>query len=161
MRSRGPLRDLEVEVEILESLVACIGDESSHASTLRALVGHPTGASSRRAGLPTNAEVEAALSELLGRLERLDPTVRLLIPQRVIEATFTDLGLTYHAVYRGGQIEGPHVGAAPRADIRLTGDSADLLSLANGEMTFSKAYSGGHVTIEAGISDLLLLRSLL
>ncbi len=54
--------------------------------------------------------------------------------------------------------DGPEV---PRADIRLTMTSDDLVALTQGELSFGKAWSSGRLKFEAGIRDLMRLRSLL
>lgn len=54
--------------------------------------------------------------------------------------------------------DGPSV---PRADIRLTMTSNDLMALTGGDLSFAKAWSSGRIKFEAGIRDILRLRSLL
>ncbi len=54
--------------------------------------------------------------------------------------------------------DGPSV---PRADIRLTMTSEDLLALTRGDLSFAKAWSSGRLRLDAGIRDILRLRSVL
>jgi hypothetical protein len=54
--------------------------------------------------------------------------------------------------------DGPSV---PRADIRLTMTSDDLLALTRGDLSFAKAWSSGRLRLDAGIRDILRLRSLI
>ena len=54
--------------------------------------------------------------------------------------------------------DGPTV---PKADIRLTMSSDDLLALTAGELSFAPAWASGRVKLEAGLRDMLRLRSLL
>ena len=54
--------------------------------------------------------------------------------------------------------DGPSV---PKADIRLTMSSDDLLALTRGEVSFAKAWSSGRLKLDAGIRDILRLRSLI
>ncbi|MCW2582827.1 MAG: uncharacterized protein JWQ53_1617 [Klenkia sp.] len=49
----------------------------------------------------------------------------------------------------------------PKADIRLTMTSEDLLDLTDGDLTFASAWATGRVKLEAGLRDMLRLRSLL
>jgi hypothetical protein len=49
----------------------------------------------------------------------------------------------------------------PRADIRLTMTSDDLVALTEGKLSFGKAWASGRVKFEAGLRDMLRLRSLL
>ena len=51
--------------------------------------------------------------------------------------------------------------AVPKADIRLTMTSDDLLALTRGDLSFAKAWSSGRLKLDAGIRDILRLRSLL
>ncbi|WP_254920832.1 alkyl sulfatase C-terminal domain-containing protein [Blastococcus mobilis] len=55
----------------------------------------------------------------------------------------------------------PHGPAVPRADIRLTMTSDDLVALTNGKLHFGPAWATGRVKLEAGLRDLLRLRKLL
>jgi hypothetical protein len=54
--------------------------------------------------------------------------------------------------------EGPEV---PKADIRLTMASDDLVALTEGELHFGTAWATGRVKLEAGLRDLLRLRKIL
>src|SRR3712207_5005796 len=56
------------------------------------------------------------------------------------------------------QPDGP---AVPKADIRLTMSSDDLLALTAGRLSFAPAWASGRVKLEAGLRDMLRLRSLL
>ena len=51
--------------------------------------------------------------------------------------------------------------AVPKADIRLTMTSDDLLALTSGQLSFAPAWASGRVKLEAGLRDMLRLRSLL
>jgi hypothetical protein len=53
---------------------------------------------------------------------------------------------------------GPDV---PKADIRLTMTSDDLVALTDGDLKFGQAWMSGRVKLEAGVRDLLRLRKLL
>ena len=55
----------------------------------------------------------------------------------------------------------PHGPAVPKADIRLTMTSDDLLALTDGELHFGSAWATGRVKLEAGLRDLLRLRKIL
>jgi len=51
--------------------------------------------------------------------------------------------------------------AVPKADIRLTMKSDDLLALTDGRLHFGPAWASGRVKLEAGLRDLLRLRKIL
>ena len=55
----------------------------------------------------------------------------------------------------------PHGPAVPKADIRLTMSSNDLLALTDGRLSFGPAWATGRVKLEAGLRDLLRLRKIL
>jgi hypothetical protein len=54
--------------------------------------------------------------------------------------------------------DGPDV---PKADIRLTMTSDDLVALTDGRLHFGKAWASGRVKLDAGLRDLIRLRKLL
>jgi hypothetical protein len=54
--------------------------------------------------------------------------------------------------------EGPEV---PKADIRLTMTSDDLIAMTDGRLHFGKAWASGKVKLEAGLRDILRLRKIL
>jgi hypothetical protein len=54
--------------------------------------------------------------------------------------------------------DGPEV---PKADIRLTMSSDDLVALTDGRLSFGSSWASGRVKLEAGVRDLLRLRKLL
>jgi hypothetical protein len=54
--------------------------------------------------------------------------------------------------------EGPDV---PKADIRLTMTSDDLVALTEGQLHFGQAWATGRLKLEAGLRDLLRLRKIL
>lgn len=55
----------------------------------------------------------------------------------------------------------PHGPDVPKADIRLTMSSDDLVALTSGQLSFGPAWASGRVKLEAGLRDLLRLRKLL
>jgi putative sterol carrier protein len=55
----------------------------------------------------------------------------------------------------------PHGPEVPKADIRLTMNSDDLLALTDGQLNFGSAWASGRVKLEAGLRDLLRLRKIL
>lgn len=84
---------------------------------------------------------------------------------RSISCRLTDL----HQVVQGRLANGatqdmvavPDDPEPPKADIRLTMSSDDLLELTDGDLSFGPAWASGRVKMEAGLRDILRLRSLL
>ncbi|WP_419993781.1 SCP2 sterol-binding domain-containing protein [Streptomyces boninensis] len=83
---------------------------------------------------------------------------------RSLSCHLTDLDTTFSGRLRDGRIQ--DVVSAPgapaeRAQIRLAMSSDDLVTLVEGDLNFAKAWGQGRVKLEAGVMDLLRLRSLL
>ena len=55
----------------------------------------------------------------------------------------------------------PHGPDMPKADIRLTMTSDDLIAMTEGRLHFGKAWASGKVKLEAGLRDILRLRKIL
>jgi putative sterol carrier protein len=55
----------------------------------------------------------------------------------------------------------PEDPAVPKADIRLTMSSDDLVAMTDGKLHFGTAWATGRVKLEAGLRDLLRLRKIL
>ena len=112
--------------------------------------------------LTTIEQVEASIGSLVARLTTLDPGQRAMLPaRRTIEATCTDLGLMYHALWRRGELGALVAGAAERADIRIHVASPDLIGLADGSVQFRDAWTDQRLRVEAPLTDLLRLRAVL
>jgi predicted lipid carrier protein YhbT len=110
----------------------------------------------------TEAQVEAVLDELLDRFREVDPGVRAMLPnRRTIEARCPDLDLVRWAEWRGGDLTVLEEPPAQRPDIRISIDSDDLLAIADGRLTFSRAYGANRLRLEASMTDLLRLRAVL
>ena len=104
----------------------------------------------------------SALQGILGDLAANPAAAGL---DRSLSCRFPDLGQVAQGRLGGGAVhelttvpEGPSV---PKADIRLTMSSDDLIALTDGRLSFGPAWASGRVKLEAGFRDLLRLRSLL
>ncbi|MFE9425847.1 SCP2 sterol-binding domain-containing protein [Kitasatospora sp. NPDC006697] len=110
-------------------------------------------------------ECRAALEQLSRNLSVADGKVRSAAAlDRSLSCRLTDLDLTFTGTLRGGRIEDVvQSPGAPdgKAAIRLTMTSDDLVALVDGRLNFAKAWAAGRVKLEAGIRDLLRLRTLL
>jgi hypothetical protein len=103
-----------------------------------------------------------ALEGFVGELAAADAARGL---DRTVSCRLTDLGQVVQGRLANGAVhdmtavaDGPTV---PKADIRLTMSSDDLLSLTSGQLSFTPAWASGRVKLEAGLRDMLRLRSLL
>ena len=111
------------------------------------------------------ATLDECMTALEGFVRHLaaNPAARDL--DRTVSCRFPDLGhVVAGRLARGSvhdmtaQADGP---AVPKADIRLTMSSDDLLALTSGQLSFAPAWASGRVKLEAGLRDMLRLRSLL
>ena len=108
-------------------------------------------------------ECREALQKLAGRLSELNPEDRdEYFGNRSVSVTIPDLGVTYATNLGTGDNPVREVGPGePPADIRLTADSDEVVSLAQSPMNIARAWMGGRVKIEASMKDLFRLRKLL
>jgi hypothetical protein len=104
-------------------------------------------------------ECRVALDNLAGRLAGSDG--RHSDFDRSLSCTVPDLGVTFSGQLAGGHLRDITTEPAPRAQIRLTASSDDLVALTTGELDFTPAWLSGRVKLEAGMRDLLKLRSML
>jgi hypothetical protein len=103
-----------------------------------------------------------ALQGILGDLAA-NPAAEGL--DRSLSCRLTDLDVVVVGRLSSGAVRDLHVlpdgPAVPRADIRLTMASDDLVALTDGQLSFGPAWATGRVKLEAGLRDLLRLRKLL
>lgn len=112
--------------------------------------------------MATEAEVEIVLAELLARFEQVDSGTRAMLPsRRVIEAHCPDIDLVRYAEWSTGELVVLDSPPRRRPDIRVTIDSDDLVALADGRLSFSRAYAANRIRLDASMTDLLRLRAVL
>ncbi|MGW7268087.1 alkyl sulfatase C-terminal domain-containing protein [Streptomyces sp. NPDC054842] len=115
--------------------------------------------------MATIEECRAALDKLSDNLAGADGDVRgAAALDRSLSCRVTDLDTTFVGRLTDGRIEVLDTIPGPpreKAQIRLTMTGDDLVSLVAGELNFAKAWGSGRVKLEAGLRDLLRLRSLL
>ena len=109
--------------------------------------------------MATLEQCRAAMDDLAGRLAGSDG--RHADFDRSLSCTVPDLGVTFSGRLAGGHLRDITTELAPRAQIRLTASSDDLVALTSGELDFAPAWLSGRVKLEAGMRDLLKLRSML
>jgi hypothetical protein len=112
--------------------------------------------------MATLEQCRAALERLSDRLGGVDDEDRKQVAfDRTLSCRVPDLDTTFHGRLEGGHIVDITTGEAARAQIRLTATSDDLVALTDGHLDFGRAWLGGRVKVEAGVRDLLRLRSML
>lgn len=118
----------------------------------------------RPGSMASPEECRAALDELAARLATVDAQHReKTIPDRTLALHLLDLDVVYAGVLHKGELidiaqADPR---APKADIRLSMSSDDLVALTEKRMSFPHAWATGKVRLDASIRDLLRLRSLM
>ena len=113
--------------------------------------------------MKTAEECRTALQKLAGRLSELSPGEReQYFGNRTISVTVPDLGLTFVTVLGSGDDPVREaVPGDPPADIRMTANSDEVVSLAEQPMNVARAWMSGRLKIEASVKDLFRLRRLL
>jgi predicted lipid carrier protein YhbT len=107
-------------------------------------------------------ECHAALERLAERLSTVDDDERQRHAfDRSLSCHVPDLDVTFAGALSDGHITDITTEPAPKAQIRLTATSDDLVALTDGDLDFGKAWLSGRVKVEAGVRDLLKLRSML
>jgi predicted lipid carrier protein YhbT len=112
--------------------------------------------------MATVDECRAALTALAARMDanaaQLSGKIDL---DRPLACTVKDLGVFFHGQITGGRLIGLTDGDNPKAKIRLTAASDDLVAIVSGNLDLPKAWASGRISISANPFDLLKLRKLL
>jgi hypothetical protein len=115
--------------------------------------------------MATKEECRSALDRLSDNLTRADGKVRTAAGfDRSLSCHISDLDLTFTGRLVDGRIMVADTVAGPpaeKAQIRLSMAGDDLVALVDGELSFARAWGSGRIRLEAGVRDLLRLRSLL
>ncbi len=111
------------------------------------------------------ATMEQCMTALGGILGDLAATPAAAGLDRSLSCRLSDLDQVVLGRLNSGAVRDlnaiPDGPAVPRADIRLTMASDDLVALTDGRLSFGPAWATGRVKLEAGLRDLLRLRKLL
>lgn len=106
-------------------------------------------------------ECHAALERLAERIAGVDEAERRQHAfDRTLSCHVPDLGVTFAGALSDGHIADITTGPAPRAQIRLTASSDDLVALTDGHLDLGRAWLSGRLKVEAGVRDMLKLRSI-
>jgi len=112
--------------------------------------------------MATVEECRTALNELSDKMaenaDRVQGTIDL---DRPLACSIKDLGVAFHGRLVGGRLIDLTDGDDPKAKIRLTTSSDDLLALVAGKLDLAKAWTSGRISISANPFDLLKLRKLM
>ena len=101
-----------------------------------------------------------AMAGLGARLTEVDPELRRKhAADRSVSCRVSDLGATFSGRLVDGCLTDITTDPAPRAELRFTVSSDDLLLLTAGELALGQAWATGRLRIEASMLDLLKMRS--
>jgi Alkyl sulfatase C-terminal len=110
----------------------------------------------------TMDECLKALKRILGDIAAHPAAAGL---DRSLSCRLTDLDEVVLGRLNSGSVRDlrvlPHGPEVPKADIRLTMTSDDLIAMTEGRLHFGKAWASGKVKLEAGLRDILRLRKIL
>lgn len=110
------------------------------------------------------AECEQALRELASRLADADGETRKKASfDRTMSCTLRDLDTAFAGRLKDGELLDVHeitAAEAKSAQVKLTMTSDDLVALVDGDLKMAGAWASGRVKVEAGVFDLLKLRSI-
>jgi len=109
--------------------------------------------------MATVEECEAALVTVAARLARTDPAKRDQIEERAIACHIRDLDVTFVGQLRGGELQDIKQAAVSGEEITLSLTSDDLIALTDGRLKLAAAWATGRLRVNAGVRDLLKLRS--
>jgi hypothetical protein len=111
--------------------------------------------------MATLEQARDALERLSGALARVDPDKReSAIAERTVSAYLTDLGVMFNGRLDGAGFHDITTDPAPRAQLRLSMKSDDLVAMADGDLSFGQAWARGRLKVDASFGDLLRLRRL-
>jgi putative sterol carrier protein len=108
----------------------------------------------------TAEQCEEALHTLAERLPDNEASRRKAEFERTISCTIRDLNVIFGGRLKDGQLLDIGAVATPDAQVRLTMTSDDLLALVAGDLKMASAWATGRVKIDAGVRDMVRLRSI-
>jgi predicted lipid carrier protein YhbT len=109
----------------------------------------------------TIEECRAALAQLAENMANQDGPHRDGDGRnRSLSVHVTDLDTTFSGQLRDGHLTGITTEPQPKADIRLTTTSDDLVALSGGDLSLPGAWASGRVKVDASMRELLRLRTM-
>jgi predicted lipid carrier protein YhbT len=117
-----------------------------------------------RETMATAEQCRAALESLIARIAQLDSKEREAhLADRTLSCRIPDLGITFITRLRSDGAD-PIAEAAdgtPRAQVRFTAKSDDVVAIAADPGSFARAWLTGRLKVEGNVFDLLRLRKLM
>lgn len=110
--------------------------------------------------MATVEQCEEALQTLAGRLAASDRSRQKIGFDRTLSCTIRDLNVIFAGRLKDGQLINIEQSTNGSAQVRLTMSSDDLVALVDGRLKMAAAWATGRVKVDAGVRDLLRLRSI-
>ena len=110
--------------------------------------------------MATVEECEQALADLADRLAANESARRSVSFDRSLTCTIRDLDVIFAGRLKGGQLVDIRRAPSKDAQIKLSMSSDDLVALVGGRLKMASAWATGRVRVDAGIRDIMRLRSL-
>lgn len=111
--------------------------------------------------MATVAACRVAIIELAERLAGADDRVKQHVLDRTLSCRVPDLEVVFSGRLLDGALVDITTDPRPKAQIRLTIRSDDLIDLVDGRLNFAHAWATGRVRLDASIRDLLKLRAMM
>jgi alkyl sulfatase BDS1-like metallo-beta-lactamase superfamily hydrolase len=108
----------------------------------------------------TVEECEQALADLAARLAANESARRNVSFDRSLSCSIRDLDVIFAGRLEDGHLVDVRRSATKDAQVKITLSSDDLVALVAGRLRMAGAWATGRVRIEAGIRDMIRLRSL-
>jgi putative sterol carrier protein len=105
-------------------------------------------------------ECREALDRLAVRIADREPAQRKSGFNRSLGCRLPDLDVDFHGRFADGLLTDIEQGVDPRAQIRLTLASDDLVKLVDGQLKVASAWATGRMRVDASIRDIMRLKSL-
>jgi putative sterol carrier protein len=112
--------------------------------------------------MATVAECRAALDRLAERMAaNAAQTSAKLDLDRTLTCRIPDIDAAFHGRLVNGTIVDLTEGDDPKAKLKLTANSDDLVAMVDGGLNLASAWASGRVKIDASFLDLIKLRKLM
>lgn len=106
-------------------------------------------------------ECRVALEQLVSRLGTSGGAAKSTSSfDRTLSCYVPDLDMTFSGRLSNGHVSGLTTEPSPKAQIRLTAASDDLVALTDGRLAAGDAWKTGRLKVQAAMMDLLKLKSM-
>lgn len=111
--------------------------------------------------MATVEQCEQALHTLAERVADNDPARRRTGFDRSLSCTIRDLGVVFSGRLKDGLLfDIDRADSREAAQVRLSMSSDDLIALVDGRLKMASAWATGRVKVDAGVRDMMKLRSI-